>query len=114
MKDYLILMRDGLEVVRPVRSINWTVLDVNNIAVENHSKWAGLQIADCATSAYFAALEPNVYGNFDPSYANILRPKLLKDQHGRVLNCGVTPVPGLLRCGASEAQLSYLRSLEKK
>lgn len=113
MKEYLILMRDGREVIRPVRSINWSVLDVSNIAVENHSKWAGLQIADCATSAYFAALEPNIYGNFERNYANILKPKLLKDQHGRVLNCGVTPVPGLLRCDASEAQISYLRSLEK-
>jgi hypothetical protein len=114
MKDYLILMRDGHEIIPPVRFIDWSVLDVANIAVENHSKWAGLQIADCATSAYFAALEPNVYGNTEPTYGNLLRPKLLKDQHGRVLNCGITPVSGLHRCAASEAQLSYLRSLEKK
>jgi hypothetical protein len=113
MKDYLVLMRDGLEVIRPVRSINWDVLDVENIAVENHSKWAGLQIADCTTSAYFMALEPNVYGNSEPSYANILKSKLLKDPQGRVLNCGVTPVPSLMNCGANAVQLSFLRSLEK-
>lgn len=113
MKDYLVLMRDGLEVVRPVRSINWDVLDISKIAVENHSKWAGLQIADCATSAFFLALEPNVYGNYEPSYANILKPRLLKDQHQRVLNCGATPVPGLLRCSANDAQIGWLRSLEK-
>ena len=114
MKEYLILMRDGLEVVRPVRSINWNVLNVDDIAVENHSKWAGLQIADCATSAYFMALEPNLYGNPEPSYGNLLRTKLLRDKQGRALNCGITPVPGLLRCNASEAQISYFRSLDKK
>lgn len=113
MKDYLILMREGREVVRPVRSIDWSVLDVNNIAVENHSKWAGLQIADCTTSAYFAALEPNLYGNSEPNYAHILKSKLLKDAQGRVLNCGVTPVPSLTGCGASEVQLSFFRSLEE-
>lgn len=114
MKDYLILMRDGHEVIRPVRSINWKVLDVENIAVENHSKWAGLQIADCATSAYFSALEPNIYGNSEPAYGEILKPRLLKDEYGRVLNCGITPVPALHRCCANEAQLAYLKSMEKK
>ena len=45
MKEYLELMRDGKEVLMPVRSINWNVLDIDAIAVENHSKWAGLQLA---------------------------------------------------------------------
>jgi hypothetical protein len=59
-------MRDKKEVVRPVRSILWDVLDIDDIAVENHRKWAGLQIADCVTSAFFAAVEPNAYGNCEP------------------------------------------------
>ena len=33
--------------------IVWSVFDPSNIAVENHSKRAGLQIADTVTSAYF-------------------------------------------------------------
>lgn len=113
MKDYLILMREGREVIPPVRSIDWNVLDVDGIAVENHSKWAGLQIADCTTSAFFMALEPNAYGNYEPSYANILKSKLIKDPQGRVLNCGVTPVPNLNKCGANAVQQSFLTSLEK-
>jgi hypothetical protein len=73
MRDYLALMRDGRELIRPVRSIVWRVLDIDKIAVENHAKWAGLQIADCLTSAFFSALEPNAYGNYEHTYAHLLR-----------------------------------------
>ena len=38
------------------------MFDPSNIVVENHSKRAGLQIADAVTSAYFLAVEPNYYG----------------------------------------------------
>ena len=37
MRDYLCLMRDGKEKVAPVRAIDWTVLDPDNIDVQNHS-----------------------------------------------------------------------------
>ena len=92
MKDYLMLMRDGHETAKPVRSINWSVVDVDAIAVENHNKWAGLQISDCVTSAFFRAIEPNIYGNYEPRYAQILKGNLIKSG-GNALNCGLTPVP---------------------
>ena len=71
MLEYLKLMRDARELMRPVRSINWSVIDINNIAVENHSKWAGLQLSDCITSAFFSAVEPNTYGNYEHSYGHL-------------------------------------------
>lgn len=111
MKDYLILMRDGRELMRPVRSINWKVLDVDNISVENHSKWAGLQIADCITSAFFQAVEPNAYGNYEPAYANLLRGCVMRPpQGGSALNVGVVPVPSFVKCQADDAQLAFFKS----
>ena len=92
MIDYLELMRDNRELVRPVRSINWSVLDIKDIAVENHSKWAGLQLADCITSAFFSAVEPNAYGNYETSYADLLRSKLISSG-GITLGVGLTLVP---------------------
>jgi Protein of unknown function (DUF3800) len=106
MKEYLELMRDGKEVMPPTRSINWNVLDVNSIAVENHSKWAGLQIADCITSAFFAAVEPNKYGNYEQSYALLLKDRLLKAK-GSFLDCGLTPVPSLKKCAPNDTQIRF-------
>jgi hypothetical protein len=107
MKDYLVLMRDGLEVMRPVRSIRWKVLDVDNIVVENHSRWAGLQIADVITSAFFLGVEPNAYGNYEHAYGKILRPCLFQDHRRNCMNSGFTPVPGWRKCAADEQQLAY-------
>ncbi len=112
MRDYLILMKEGKEKLEPVRSINWNVLDIDAIAVENHSRWAGLQIADCATSAFFWAVEPNVYGNYEPRYAESLHGNLIR-QNGMALNCGVTPVPSWLKCGADKQQLSFFEQFTR-
>lgn len=113
MIRYLKLMRDGGEVVRPARSIIWKVFDIENIAVENHSKWAGLQIADCITSAFFSALEPNVYGNYETAYAELLRNKLIATK-GTVINCGLTGVPRFWPGKLDQLQNGFVRSFLKK
>jgi hypothetical protein len=107
-------MRDGREKIQPVRSINWSVLDVKNIVVENHSRWAGLQIADCMTSAFFCAVEPNAFGNYEQSYANHLREKLIADPKGHVLQCGLTGVPKFWDGKIDEQQEAFFRSFIKK
>jgi Protein of unknown function (DUF3800) len=111
MKDYLAMMRDGKEVILPVRSINWNVLDIDSIAVENHKRWAGLQIADCITSAFYFGVEPNPYGNYEPRYSQILKDRLIRSS-GVALNCGLTPVPSLLKCAADELQTAFFKSFD--
>jgi Protein of unknown function (DUF3800) len=106
MKDYLSLMKEGREKIQPVRSINWSVVDIDSIAVENHSKWAGLQFADCMTSAFFRAVEPNIYGNLEPAYAKLLKGNMIK-AGGAALGCGVSPVPSHLKCAATNDQLAF-------
>ena len=111
MREYMEMMRDGREKYNPVRSIVWSVFDPSNIAVENHSKRAGLQIADAVTSAYFRAVEPNYYGNYATEYADSLRPlAIAKQPSGNALDVGVTPVPSLGKCGANEHQTKFFRS----
>lgn len=106
MKEYMILMRDGREIIRPSRSIDWNSFDPADIVVENHSKWAGLQFADSTTSAHFAAVEPNIYQNTEPRYAEILRPNILRI-NGKGLNAGITPVPHLQGCEPNEEQFKF-------
>ncbi|MCV2876797.1 DUF3800 domain-containing protein [Rhodobacteraceae bacterium XHP0102] len=92
MRDYLFLMRDGKEKIRPTRSIDWSILNPEDIKVENHSKRAGLQLADVVTSATYASLEPNLYGDVETRYATVLSRRFIKE-NGFISNCGVTIVP---------------------
>lgn len=112
MRSYLRLMRDGRELMPPVRSINWKVLDIENIVVEDHSRWAGLQIADCITSAFWTGLEPNIYGNAEPAYADLLRSRLIH-KNGNALNHGLTPIPSWYGAQPSEAQKAFLLSFKE-
>lgn len=112
MASYLKLMRDGKEVLASKRSINWNILDIDNIRVENHSKWAGLQIADAVTSAYFKALEPNFYGNYETSYALHLKSRLIK-RNGKFLDCGLTLIPPKHKCPLNEEQKTFICMIEK-
>ncbi len=113
MKDYLALLRDGNEKIRPARKIDWNVLDIENIVVEHHARWAGLQIADVVTSAIFMGFEPNPYGNYEHSYARILIPRLMRSRNGAILNCGLTPVPAWNKCAADQEQLALIEHIKK-
>lgn len=110
MTKYLTLMRDGKEKIRPVRSINWDTLNIPEIEVINHSKSAGLQLADVITSAAFHSLEPNAYGNYEPRYTNILMSKFIKDNKG-ILDCGFTLIPPLKKCPLDNEQKAFISSL---
>lgn len=103
MRDYLFLMREGREVIKPVRSIDWSVLHPENIKVENHSKRAGLQIADIVTSATYAALEPNLYGDVETRYAKSLSGRYLRP-NGLIANEGVTIIPRASNCKPTPAK----------
>ena len=112
MIEYFRLMKDGNEVMKPARRIAWSTIDLNQIAVENHSKWAGLQFADCVTSAFASAVEPNAYGNYEHSYADLLRARLLKNG-GIALNCGLTVVPSRAASALDPIQAAFFQSFER-
>lgn len=113
MKDYLFLMRDRLEKIPPIASIDWRAFDPNDISVVNHSKSAGLQLADVATSATATGLEPDVYGNPEPRYALELRPKFIR-LSGRVANHGLTILPKPSMNPLTDDQKRFLFDMEEK
>lgn len=110
MREYLLLMRDGKEKMRPVRSIDWSVFDPDDIRVENHEKWAGLQLADVATSATFSALERNFYGHYEPRYALALAKRYIP-RGSSILDCGFTLVPRRDKCLLDERQTRFVSEL---
>ncbi len=110
MQEYLTLMRDGKEVKKPIRGINWSVFDPADIRVENHSKWAGLQLADAATSATFSALEKNFYGHYEPRYALAFAKRFIR-RDKNLLDCGLTLVPKLGACRLDDQQRKFVEDL---
>lgn len=112
MREYMILMRDGRELIRPVRSIKWDVFDVGDIEVEDHANRAGLQLADCMTSAFYCAVEPNRFGNCEPAYAELLRDKVIRLK-GNALNHGIAPVPSWTKCRPEPHHKDFFFSFTK-
>jgi Protein of unknown function (DUF3800) len=111
MQKYFELMRDGMEVMQSKRSINWQVFNPADIRVENHAVRAGLQIADVVTSASFAALEPNEFGNIEPRYALQLKNRFLKE-NSAVLDCGLTLIPRINQNPLNAEQLDFIKQLK--
>lgn len=108
MKQYLFRLARGEVRIESPMNADWSILDIDEIEVEDHSKRAGLQLADCTTSAFFTALEPNRYGNIETSYAHRLIGKLIKNGAEEIRDAGLTIVPGLHAASPSERQLRFL------
>lgn len=114
MKEYFELMRDGKEVKKPIRSIDWRIFSPDDICVENHSMRAGLQLADVITSATYNALNPNPYGHCEPRYALSLSDRFLR-KNSIIRNHGLTLVPTDTRkCPLTKEQNAFLVELERK
>lgn len=109
MTNYLRLLRDDRAIYPSPGKIQWDVLNPNDLEVLNHSKRSGLQFADCITSAFYAGVEPNFYGNHEPRYAQLLRGNVLR-KRGNALDHGVIPVPHFNKCGASDEQRDFFLS----
>lgn len=110
MKEYLCFIRDGKEKISPVRTIAWDIFDPADIWVENHSKRAGLQVADLFTSATFWAFEPDAFGNCESKYSLMLRKRYIRKK-GKILDHGVTLVPPLRDNPLGTQQMQYIRRL---
>lgn len=109
MTNYLRLVRDDRQLYPTPGRIAWDVLNPNDLEVVNHSKRAGLQFADCVTSAVYAAVEANVFGNYETRYADLLRGNMIT-KRGNALNYGIIPVPAFNRCQANAHQEAFFRS----
>lgn len=111
MHEYLCLMRDGKEKLPPVRSINWDTFSPADITVINHSKSAGLQIADVVTSATMAALEPNIYGNCEPRYSLTMSARYIRS-NGVALDCGLTIIPPYKKNPLTDEHRKFIAELK--
>ncbi|MDY0241645.1 MAG: DUF3800 domain-containing protein [Rhodospirillaceae bacterium] len=83
--------------------IHWPVIDIDAVDAKDHSSSASLQLVDAVASSFAAAVEPNVYGNCEIRYAELLKP-VTYHRGGNFLSYGVKIVPKPEDCGLSDEQ----------
>lgn len=93
-RDYLLTLNTKELTDGTPSYIKWNVLDINAVEAINHTKRAGLQIADGVAYSFQAAVEPSFYGDTESRYAKILKP-ITHNTNGRYLGIGIKPVPTL-------------------
>jgi len=71
--------------IEPSTQVRDIIDDISTIAP---SARKNLQLADCASGALFNALEPDRWGSCEPSYLEILKPRLYR-YRGKVLGYGL-------------------------
>lgn len=105
--EYMIKLRDLQGERGGWHLIKWDSLDIEGLEAVDHSTRAGLQIADVITSAFFQAVEPNPYGQYEPRYAYELRNTVMRTAQGEYMNYGIKPVPNLSQMVLDEDQRRF-------
>jgi Protein of unknown function (DUF3800) len=105
-RDYLVWLRDKCET-----TVHWPSIDIDAVEAMDHTKLAGLQIADCGVSAVAAAIEPDRYGNVEGAYLNEIAPNLYS-RKGKVLSYGLKFLPSTEKLSLSSQQSAIFSSFE--
>ena len=109
-QDYLATLK-ALQTGRgSYHPVHWPCISHDLTLALDHSKVAGLQLADIAASAFYQAVEPNFYGFTEPRYALLLRDRVLSQQPRMpCLNYGLKPVPNIGRMTLSLEQMAFFK-----
>jgi len=76
------------------RMVSFRLPEIDAVEAIDHSKRAGLQIADCIASAFRMAVDPDEFSNCECRYAYELKPICYKRVRN-YLSYGVKPLPPL-------------------
>lgn len=87
-QNYLLHLRTSDAPVQ----IHWPVVDIDGIEALDHSKRAGLQLADTIASAVANGIEPDRYGNCECRYAELLKP-IIYHRNQNYLSYGLKFLP---------------------
>jgi hypothetical protein len=98
--------RDTDEMVLNYKQIAWSVIDHDEVFVYDHSKFAGLQLADVIAGAFYQAVEQNrgAIVQCDPACAKLLRPLVHYKGFAWYLGVGLKPMPALHEMNLADAQ----------
>jgi hypothetical protein len=88
-------------------TIYWPVIDIGGIDAQDHSRRAGLQLADIVASSFAAGLELDKYSNCESRYAEILKPTVY-ERNGNYLSYGMKIIPHPDNMALHEEQLELI------
>lgn len=88
-QNYLHVLRNADD---PEIQIHWPVIDIDGVEAVDHGKRYGLQLADLAVGGLRSAVEFDLYGNVEPRFAEILKPRVY-ERKGNFLSYGAKTVP---------------------
>lgn len=89
-------------------SIYWPAIDINGIDAQDHSRLAGLQLADIIASSMASGLEANEYGNCESRYAEVLKPITYYATSKNYFSYGVKLVPNLSQQTLTAEQTRFI------
>jgi hypothetical protein len=93
---------------------SWPVMDFEKLYSYPAKERAGLQLADCVASAFFAGLELNNEGYVKPDFAKALRDRMCLSKRGRVYDYGLKVWPQHARIMVQPNQREILDYYSKK
>lgn len=73
----------------------WSMIDEDEVRVLDHTKRAGLQLADIVAGSFFQAVERIRPGSCDAGYALALKPRMARTEGGQMLGYSVKTMPDL-------------------
>ena len=103
-QGYLTKLKDMND---PAIQIRWPVIDIEGVDAQDHSRNAGLQLADLIASAVTAGVEQNHYGNCELRYADILKP-VIYSRRGNFLSYGMKFYPWAEQIALTEEQAAMV------
>ncbi|MCP4028569.1 MAG: DUF3800 domain-containing protein [Sphingomonas sp.] len=103
-QSYIQRLKDAAD---PEIRIHWPVIDIAAIEAEDHGNRFGLQLADLAMSGLTAALEPDFYGNVEPRFARMLKPRIYH-RGTNYLSYGAKMVPAADTIPFTDQQREFL------
>ncbi len=104
-QDYLRHLKSQSSQNNQRNNIHWPVIDIDSVEAQDHSKLAGLQIADCISSACRSAVDPDIYGNCESRYAKELKNIIYK--RGNYLSYGLKILPALEEMNLTNDQKEF-------
>jgi hypothetical protein len=70
-------------------TVDWGVIKTEKVRAVDHSKLAGLQVADAVASGIFYAVNTNRYGNIEERYAQTLKNTFYRFKGGKAFGYGI-------------------------
>lgn len=63
-------------------TIDWSILDEDLVRAVNHDQLAGLQLADVVASGIYQSVNPNLYGDVEEKYLELLKGTIFHGKNG--------------------------------